>query len=514
MTAETSPGRRIGGRYRLVREIAGGGYGRVWEAVDESLHVRVALKEVWLPPTASSAEHGKRLAYAVREARNAAQLRNHPHIVAVHDVVVEEGIPWTVMRLVDGHSLEQRLKKSGPLPLEEVTGIARAVLTALQSAHSCGITHRDVKPANIMLSSDGEVLLTDFGISVRDADTSLTTTGSVIGSAEYMAPERLNGADGPAGDLFSLGATLYHAVEGVSPFRRDTPTATLAAVALHAPPPPKRAGKLAHLLTSLLAKEPGKRPSADNALKTLSGSTPTKQEKRRGRKPLRTATNERPHEPTASINQDGQEGPVFEYSWSADDELVLHSTVNVRIIFAILATACCIGIGWVEDGPPSGLQEFLLLAGAVYAAFYAMWSLYAWLDRRGLRSVPRGLRVDGGGVSVSDDSGSQHIPWEAIKEVEIRYTQDTAGNHRPLALHLLLHRAELAVPATLYRPAGWPPGKEMPSVCRDTSGYRAFEAVPVCLLGALDAPHQLDFRNTVAAYSASPVQVATEDTGW
>ena len=513
LTADASTGRWIGGRYRIVREVAGGGYGRVWEAVDEYLHVDVALKEVRLPPAASSAEHSKRLAYAVREARHAAQLRNHPHIVAVHDVVVEEGIPWTVMRLIDGHSLEQRLEESGPLPVEEVAGIAAAVLTALKAAHSHGITHRDVKPANIMLSSEGEVLLTDFGISVRDADTSLTTTGSVVGSAEYMAPERLNGADGPAGDLFSLGATLYHAVEGVSPFKQDTPTATLAAVALHPPPRPKRAGRLFRLLASLLAKEPDQRPSADDALEALAGSAPTKREEHRTRNPPTTTTDEGLLEPAGPGDRSGQEEPLFEYFWGSEDELVLRSTVKLRIFLAAVFTACVVGITWTDE-PPSGYFEFLLLGAGSYAAFYALWWLVAWFDRRALRSVARQLRVDGSGVSVRDDSGSQHVPWKAIKEVQIRYTDDMAGNHHPLAVHLLLQRTELAVPATSYRPAGWPPREEMPSVCRDTSAYRLGQPVPICLLGALDTPHQLDFRNTVAAYSATPLQVATADTGW
>ncbi|MGW4721855.1 serine/threonine-protein kinase [Streptomyces sp. NPDC004291] len=267
--SDAEPGRVIGGRYRLVRTLGGGGFGRVWKAVDESLRVDVALKEVWLPPASSSAEHDKRLAYAVREARNAARLRDHPHIVAVHDVVVENGIPWTVMRLVDGESLEQSLAVGGPLPPDEATALATALLKALKAAHDAGIVHRDIKPANVMVTAAGEVLLTDFGISVHHADTALTTTGSVIGSAEYMAPERLNGVDGPAGDLFSLGALLYQTAEGVSPFRRDTPTATLAAVALHEVSPPRHAGDLATLITALLAKQPAERPSAESALEML-----------------------------------------------------------------------------------------------------------------------------------------------------------------------------------------------------------------------------------------------------
>jgi protein kinase-like protein len=247
----------------------------VWAAYDETLGVDVAVKEIWLPPAGSDEEHRERVVRATHEARNAAKLRDHPHIVAVHDVVVEDGVPWTVMRLVDGCSLEERLRADGPLPAPRVAEVAGALLKALGAAHAMGIVHRDVKPANVMLARDGQVLLTDFGISVHQADTALTSTGGVIGSAEYMAPERLNGVDEAAGDLFSLGATLYQAVEGVSPFRRETPTATLAAVALTQAPSPERAGALAPLITRLMAKEPGDRPTAEAALDVLGGGGPT-----------------------------------------------------------------------------------------------------------------------------------------------------------------------------------------------------------------------------------------------
>lgn len=275
MAGEARVGRVVGGRYRLVEGLASGGFGRVWAAYDETLGVDVAVKEIWLPSAGSDEEHRERVARATREARNAAKLRDHPHIVAVHDVVVENGVPWTVMRLVDGCSLGERLGAEGPLPAPRVAEVAGALLKALGAAHAMGIVHRDVKPANVMLARDGQVLLTDFGISVHQTDTALTSTGGVIGSAEYMAPERLNGIDETAGDLFSLGATLYQAVEGVSPFRRDTPTATLAAVALAQAPPPERAGALAPLIIRLLAKEPGDRPTVTAALDMLRGGGST-----------------------------------------------------------------------------------------------------------------------------------------------------------------------------------------------------------------------------------------------
>lgn len=265
--------RILGSRYRLRQELGSGGFGRVWRAHDEALKVDVAVKEVRLPQqSGSEQERHKHVLRAAREARNAAKLRDHPHIVAVHDVVIENGSPWIVMRLVDGCSLGERLRVDGPLAAPQVAEVAVALLKALKAAHEAGVVHRDLKPANVMLASDDHVLLTDFGIAVHETDTrGLTETGTVIGSVEYMAPERLKGVkDHGSGDLFSLGVTLYETVEGVSPFRRDTLTATAAAVAVYDPPPPRRASPaLARLITALLAKDPEDRPTVDSALAML-----------------------------------------------------------------------------------------------------------------------------------------------------------------------------------------------------------------------------------------------------
>ncbi|MFJ7249612.1 protein kinase [Kitasatospora sp. NPDC098652] len=275
MTEEAIPGRLIGRRYRLVRQLGAGGFGRVWQAHDETLGIDVAVKQLWLPPATSDGERAERLARAEREARNAARLRDRPHIVSVHDVLVEDGMPWMVMQLVSGGSLGDRLAAHGPLPVERAAAVARALLTALGAAHAAGVVHRDVKPANVMLADDGEVLLADFGIAVHQADTTLTATGAFIGSIEYIAPERARGVDGQAAsDLFSLGVTLYQAVEGVSPFRRDSATASLTAVLFDPPAPPRNAGRLAPLILALLAKEPEQRPSTAQALAMLDRSVP------------------------------------------------------------------------------------------------------------------------------------------------------------------------------------------------------------------------------------------------
>ncbi|MGO1053757.1 serine/threonine-protein kinase [Crossiella sp. CA198] len=262
---ETRAGRVIGGRYRLVERLAAGGFGRVWRAYDESLRVEVAVKEVWLPPTLSATERAERLERAEREARNAAALRAHPNIVPVYDIVIDDGVPWMVMRLIEGQSLAERLQQRR-LSEAETREVATALLAALGAVHTAGIVHRDVKPANVMLAEGGEVLLTDFGIAVHRADRRVTESGMIIGSLEYLSPERARGQDGAApSDLFSLGVTLYRAVEGVSPFRREPPIGALDAIKFAEAPPMKRAGDLEPLISRLLTKDPDRRPTVAEA---------------------------------------------------------------------------------------------------------------------------------------------------------------------------------------------------------------------------------------------------------
>ncbi|MER7155553.1 serine/threonine-protein kinase, partial [Streptomyces lydicus] len=278
MAEQTRPGRLVGGRYRLEEALGGGGFGRVWRAHDRTLDVDVAVKEVWLPPATSETEHAQRLVRAEREARNAAKLRSHPCVVAVHDVVIEDGAPWIVMELVEGANLADRLAEHGPMPVADVARIAGELLEGLGAAHEAGIVHRDVKPTNVMLTRDGRALLADFGIAVHKGDTAVTTTGGLIGSLEYMAPERFDGVDsGGAGDLYSLGVTLYQALEGVSPFHHDTPTETLSAVVLGQAPVPQRAGRLGPLIAWLLDKDPANRPTVAQA-RAVIGGAPSPQE--------------------------------------------------------------------------------------------------------------------------------------------------------------------------------------------------------------------------------------------
>ncbi|MDT0443045.1 protein kinase domain-containing protein [Streptomyces johnsoniae] len=275
MDHAVGPGKLIGGRYELTEPIGSGGFGKVWKARDQRLQTDVAVKGLLLPLSASPTEREERLKRAEREVLNAARLRDHPNIVSVHDVVVEDEIPWMVMQLVVGRALNARVRESGPLSVREATDVARALLKALDAAHRAGIVHRDIKPANVMLADNGEILLTDFGIATHDTDVSLTVTGSVVGSAPYMAPERVHGEKGQApSDLFSLGVTLHEAVEGASPFDRDSTPASLHAVAYEDPPSPQRAGTLTPLITRLLAKAPEDRPTVAEALALLDSPMP------------------------------------------------------------------------------------------------------------------------------------------------------------------------------------------------------------------------------------------------
>ncbi|NGO12247.1 serine/threonine protein kinase [Streptomyces sp. HC44] len=253
-------------RYRLVDSIGSGGMGRVWRAHDEVLHRAVAIKELTAALYVSESDQAVLLARTRAEARAAARI-NHSAVVTVHDVLEHDGRPWIVMELVEGHSLADAVKESGRVEPREAARIGLWVLRALRAAHSAGVLHRDIKPGNVLLSqADGRVLLTDFGIAQMEGDTTITRTGEIVGSVDYLAPERIRGHDpGPASDLWALGATLYTAVEGRSPFRRTTPLTTMQAVVTEEPGEPEHAGALGPVITALLRKDPAERPDAAEA---------------------------------------------------------------------------------------------------------------------------------------------------------------------------------------------------------------------------------------------------------
>ncbi|MFD0746490.1 serine/threonine-protein kinase [Phytohabitans flavus] len=259
----------VDNRYRLSTLLGEGGMGRVWRARDEMLHRDVAVKE--LRPAQSLPMEDLELlrTRALREARTIAQL-DHRNIVRVLDVVVSDGDPWIVMEYVEARSLADALAAEGPMSPQRAAAVGLDILAALDAAHQAGVLHRDVKPANVLLATDGRAVLTDFGLAVADTDPSLTEAGLVVGSPSFIPPERAaDGEVGFASDLWSLGATLYAAVEGKGPYARATPMATLAALATEPPPTPVRAGPLAPALVGLLRRDPDQRISTEVAEQLL-----------------------------------------------------------------------------------------------------------------------------------------------------------------------------------------------------------------------------------------------------
>lgn len=255
----TNPAPRlVAGRYRLDAVLGRGTMGTVWSAHDEVLGRPVAIKEVLLPPGIPDAEADALRERSLREARAIAAL-SHPNVVTLYDVAREGSAPFVVMELVASRSLAE-LTRDGPLPPQQVAAIGAAVAAALQAAHAAGITHRDVKPGNVLVAHDGRIKLTDFGIARNPADQTLTATGLMLGSPAYIAPEIASGGPvNPASDLWGLGATLFAAVEGRPPYDAGTAMATVAAVVQDEVPKTSCSGPLAEVISGLMVKDPTRR---------------------------------------------------------------------------------------------------------------------------------------------------------------------------------------------------------------------------------------------------------------
>ncbi|MFF8591327.1 serine/threonine-protein kinase [Streptomyces sp. NPDC015220] len=272
MVTEGDDSRVIADRYRLEARLGRGGMGVVWRATDQLLGRQVAVKELPFDATLSVEESGQQRDRTLREARAVAQLR-HPHIIVVHDVVEQDERPFIVMELIDGGSLAERITTRGPVEPAEGARIGIALLGALRTAHAAGVLHRDIKPANVLMESGTDrVVLTDFGIAQVAGATTLTETGSFVGSPEYTAPERMSGVGtGPESDLWSLGALLCTALSGESPFRRDSLGGILHAVVMDEIRPPAQAGPLLPVVRGLLERDPDRRLTAAEAEGMLRG---------------------------------------------------------------------------------------------------------------------------------------------------------------------------------------------------------------------------------------------------
>ncbi|GHA66448.1 protein kinase [Streptomyces termitum] len=258
-TAETE-GRLLAGRYRLGALLGRGGMGTVWRAVDETLGRTVAVKELRFPSSIDDDEKRRLITRTLREAKAIAKIRNNG-AVTVYDVVDEDDRPWIVMELIEGKSLADAVREDGVLTPHRAAEVGLAILDVLRSAHREGILHRDVKPSNVLISDDGRVVLTDFGIAQVEGDPSITSTGMLVGAPSYISPERARGhKPGPAADMWSLGGLLYAAVEGSPPYDKGSAIATLTAVMTEPVDPPKNAGpELEKVIYGLLAKDPAQR---------------------------------------------------------------------------------------------------------------------------------------------------------------------------------------------------------------------------------------------------------------
>ena len=276
---ETGAGHLVGGRYQLVSSLGRGGMGVVWAARDITLDREVAVKEVTLPPGLDETQRTQLRERTLREARAAARIRSEA-AVTVYDVVEEDGRPWIVMELLAPRSLADVIREDGPLPADRAARTGLRVLQALSAAHAAGVLHRDVKPSNVLFDAAGRAVLTDFGIASLEGDPSMTTTGTVVGSPGYVAPERALGRPpSAASDLWSLGVTLAAAVHGRSPFEKDTPLATVIAAMQDPLPDDVVTGPLGDVIGRLLAKDPAERPDVEQTRRLLraaaTGGAPT-----------------------------------------------------------------------------------------------------------------------------------------------------------------------------------------------------------------------------------------------
>ncbi|WP_141206553.1 serine/threonine-protein kinase [Streptomyces griseorubiginosus] len=251
--------RLLAGRYRLGGVLGRGGMGTVWRAEDETLGRTVAVKELRFPASIDEDEKRRLITRTLREAKAIARIRN-TSAVTVYDVVDEDDRPWIVMELVEGKSLAEVIREDGLLEPKRAAEVGLAILDVLRSAHREGILHRDVKPSNVLISEDGRVVLTDFGIAQVEGDPSITSTGMLVGAPSYISPERARGhKPGPAADLWSLGGLLYAAVEGAPPYDKGSAIATLTAVMTEPLEEPKNAGPLKDVIYGLLSKDPAQR---------------------------------------------------------------------------------------------------------------------------------------------------------------------------------------------------------------------------------------------------------------
>ncbi len=362
------PGLLVAGRYRLVESIGQGGMGRVWRATDHVLDRQVAVKEMRIDGL--DPEDGRtRRERTLREARATARI-DHPNVVRVYDVVDEGERLWIVMELVASRSLERVMAEEGPLRPRETARIGLGLVEALRQVHAAGVLHRDIKPANVLLEDDSDrVVLTDFGIAQVAGATTLTETGSFVGSPEYTAPERMSGArTGPESDLWSLGALLCTALSGESPFRRDSLGGILHAVVFAEIRTPAEAAPLLPVVRGLLERDPERRLAPAEAERLLrafldtgrtpepvgSGYTPTQEDlparsRATGRFRRPSARSDQPRQPEESRAEQSRPSertrPGAEQTRLGSEPLPARERSSRGVLIAALLVAAMAGAG-------------------------------------------------------------------------------------------------------------------------------------------------------------------------
>lgn len=340
-------GQLIAGHYRVLDQVGVGGMGVVWRARDERLERLVAVKQLLLQPNLSPRETDEARARALREARIAARL-HHPNAIVIYDVAEHEDAPCLVMEYLPSRSLAAVLSESGCLQVPEVASIGRQIASALAAAHAAQIVHRDVKPGNILITDDGTAKITDFGVSRAAGDVTVTQTGIMAGTPAYLAPEVARGQiPTPASDVFSLGATLYAAVEGRGPFGdTDNPLALLHAVAGGQVQPPWQAGVLSALLMRLLATDPVQRPDMHRASRELAAVRTSRPGSSGAARPTRVTRTE-PVDPTPTLASAPLFGNPTDAS-SADSSYQSRRQRRVRV--GALAGAALVVVGFLGVG--------------------------------------------------------------------------------------------------------------------------------------------------------------------
>ncbi|WP_093462620.1 serine/threonine-protein kinase [Streptomyces melanosporofaciens] len=385
----------IANRYRLATRLGRGGMGTVWRAVDELLGRDVAVKELHVDEGLTAFDSQLRGERTLREARTVAQIK-HPNVIVLHDVIEEDECAWIVMELVDGPSLADRLSAHGPVGAREAGRIAAALLDALRAAHARGVLHRDIKPANVLVESGtGRVVLTDFGIAQVTGSTTITETGSFVGSPEYTAPERMSGRrTGPESDLWSLGVLLCTLVCGESPFHRESLAAVLHAVVFDEIPMPEAAGPLKPVIEGLLRRDPEERLSGDEVERMLRmaqevGDTPEI--------PLEYT----PTQPSVPIGPDGTDGRRSSAFVPAPVPVPAPAPAAAPASVPVAAPAAR-----SRSGRGGRRRAVLTAAVAVVALAGVAAGVVALLDHGG----GDGGTAKGGGTSQSADKGGARSP--------------------------------------------------------------------------------------------------------